>query len=241
MQRYFIDKDLFKDEELILTDSNAHHIKDVMRYKKSDKLIINTFKGKVFLAEIIDFMKKDVVVKIIKEIKSDYKPLNLDLGISLIKKDNFELILQKTTEIGIKKIIPLKTERSIIKIDDFSKKKQRYETIIKEASEQSERSILPIIDDYSDISTLDLIDYDHKFVCYAREDSLTINEALKLVKRSENVLVLIGPEGGFSLTELTELTEKGFVSVSLGKTILRAETAAIYVASIFRFLWENKE
>lgn len=241
MQRYFIDKDLFKDEELILTDSNAHHIKDVMRYKKSDKLIINTFKGKVFLAEIIDFMKKDVVVKIIEEIKSDYKPLNLDLGISLIKKDNFELILQKTTEIGIKKIIPLKTERSIIKIDDFSKKKQRYETIIKEASEQSERSILPIIDDYSDISSLDLIDYDHKFVCYAREDSLTINEALKLVKPSENVLVLIGPEGGFSLTELTELTEKGFVSVSLGKTILRAETAAIYVASIFRFLWENKE
>jgi 16S rRNA (uracil1498-N3)-methyltransferase len=241
MQRYFIDKDLFKDEELILTDSNAHHIKDVMRYKKSDKLIINTFKGKVFLAEITDFMKKEVVVKIIEEIKSDYKPLNLDLGISLIKKDNFELILQKTTEIGIKKIIPLKTERSIIKIDDFSKKKQRYETIIKEASEQSERSILPIIDDYSDISLLDLIDYDHKFVCYAREDSLTINEALKLVKPSENVLVLIGPEGGFSLAELTELTKKGFVSVSLGKTILRAETAAIYVASIFRFLWENKE
>jgi len=240
MQRYFIDKDLIKNEELILTESEAHHIKDVMRYKKSDKIIINTFKGKVFLAEIKDFIKKEVLVEIIEEIKSDYKPLNLDLGISLIKKDNFELILQKTTEIGIKKIIPLKTERSIIKIDDFSKKKQRYETIIKEASEQSERTILPIIDDYSDISSLDLSVYNHKFVCYAREDSLTFNEALKLVKPEENVLVLIGPEGGFSQTELKDLTEKGFISLSLGKTILRAETAAIYVASIFRFLWENK-
>jgi 16S rRNA (uracil1498-N3)-methyltransferase len=148
--------------------------------------------------------------------------------------------LEKTTELGVRKIIPLNTDRSIIKINDFEKKHERFMTIVKEASEQSERSVLPIISDFTSLKSLELDKYDYKLFCYARENSLNIKEELIGLKKNHNILILIGPEGDFSQTEIAYLLENGFKSVSLGKTILRSETAAIYVVSLVRFLLEDQ-
>ncbi|MDT8336815.1 MAG: RsmE family RNA methyltransferase [Candidatus Izemoplasmatales bacterium] len=238
MQRYFVKANQINNNLITIIDKDAHHIKDVMRFKNGDLVIINTEAGYLYQAKIIKFTKKEVILEITSKMDNDYKPLNLDLGMSLIKKDNFELVLQKTTELGIRKIIPLKTERSIIKIDDFDKKKIRYQTIVKEASEQSERTILPIIADETEIANIDLSKYDYKFICFAREDSNLINDELKSYQPNKKALVLIGPEGGFSTSEITKYLKLGFTTVSLGKTILRAETAAIYVTSLFRYLEE---
>jgi 16S rRNA (uracil1498-N3)-methyltransferase len=238
MQRYFVKANQINNNLITIIDKDAHHIKDVMRFKHRDLVIVNTEDGDLYQAKIIEFTKKEVILEITSKMDNDYKPLNLVLGISLIKKDNFELILQKTTELGIRKIIPLKTERSIIKIDDFDKKKLRYQTIVKEASEQSERTILPIIADETEITNIDLSEYDYKFICFARENSNLINNELKSYQPNKKALVLIGPEGGFSPSEITKYLKLGFTTVSLGKTILRAETAAIYVTSLFRYLEE---
>lgn len=239
MQRYFVKANQIKDNLVKIIDKDAHHIKDVMRFKLGDLVIVNSETNQLYKTKITQIGKKEVELTIIEKLVNDYKPLNLDLGIGLIKKDNFELILQKTTELGIRKIIPLITERSIIKIDDYDKKKLRYQTIVKEASEQSERTVLPIIADELAISNLDLSEYDYKFICYAREDSNLINDELIAYKPQEKALVLIGPEGGFSPKEISHYLELGFKSVSLGKTILRAETAAIYITSLFRYLGEG--
>lgn len=241
MQRYFINKENIKNNQIIIAGQDAHHIKSVMRMTINEEVIINTTEGDIYLASISQINKNDVSLQIIKRLENTYNPFNLTLGVSLIKKDNFELILQKVTELGVKAIIPLTTERSIIKIDDFSKKLNRYETIIKEASEQSERTILPKIYDLTALDDLDLSIYDKLILCYARENDETFSKILGELQPSDNVLAFIGPEGGFSTKEIQKLKNKGFKTVSLGKTILRAETAAIYVASIMKFFMEAKQ
>ncbi|HQN74858.1 MAG TPA: RsmE family RNA methyltransferase [Bacillota bacterium] len=240
MQRYFIDENQINEQTVIIDNSDVHHIKDVMRFKVTDNIIVNTYEGSVFETEIEKIEKNRVVLRIVKSLVNDYQSLPLDLGVSLIKKDRFELILEKTTELGVRKIIPLNTDRSIIKINDFDKKHERFMTIVKEASEQSERSVLPIISDFTNLKSLELDKYDYKLFCYARENSLNIKEELTGLKKNHNILILIGPEGDFSQTEISYLLENGFKSVSLGKTILRSETAAIYAVSLVRFLLEDQ-
>jgi 16S rRNA (uracil1498-N3)-methyltransferase len=154
----------------------------------------------------------------------------------MIKRDGFELALKKMTELGVEGIIPLMTDHSIIHIKDFEKKKIRYQSICKESSEQSERSYLPTIHDLSHLNDLDVSAYDHLFCAHAREQNQTLKDELKQIHSSDKSLVLIGPEGGFSKKEIELLKKKGFQNVSLGETILRAETAATYVASVFRFM-----
>ncbi len=241
MQRYFIDKKNIINNQVVLDETELHHIKNVMRYKQGDQVIINTYEGEVFLAEIRVIDKKAVVLEVVNQIQNDFKPLPLDMGISLIKKDKLELVIQKLTELGVKKMIPLNTDYSIIKIDDFSKKKNRFLTISKEAAEQSERTSLLEISDFVDLKALDTSSYDYCFFGYAREESNYISDMLRTVKVNDKVLFLIGPEGGFSQKEVEWLKANRFTSVSFGQTILRAETAAIFVASVFRYIWSEQK
>ena len=111
MQRYFIEKNSIINNEVTISSPDSHHIKDVMRFNLDDELLLNTDDGQVFLAQIKAFNKKDVVLQVIKEFPSNYQPLNLTVALSLIKKDNFELAIQKMTELGVQQIIPLKTKR----------------------------------------------------------------------------------------------------------------------------------
>jgi 16S rRNA (uracil1498-N3)-methyltransferase len=211
-----------------------------MRFKLGDEIVICNYNNQAFLTKIILLDKKLCKVEIIKELETTENIFNLTIAQSLIKKDNFELVLQKTTELGVKGIIPLQAERSIIKIDDFTKKKERYSLIVKEASEQSERVSVPDIHNLAKIEEINYEDYDYVFLAYAREDKdNSLMKALKELNQNSKVLFLIGPEGGFSKQELEFLKDKA-ISVSLGNTILRSETASIYVASVFRFLMENK-
>lgn len=239
MQRYFIENRYFIDNHIRVTNNDFHHIKNVMRLKLGEEVIVVNYDKQVFLTKIIEFNKKDCLLEIVEEIKQKDNSFNLTIAQSLIKKDNFELVLQKTTELGVSKIIPLHTKRSIIKIDDFAKKKQRYETIVKEASEQSERISLPIIENMMCIKDIDFSFYDLVFICYARNNETDkLSDHLKYANESTNVLFLVGPEGGFTKDELEYLEDKSQF-VSLGKTILRSETAAIYIASVYRYMMEN--
>ncbi|MCF7923689.1 MAG: 16S rRNA (uracil(1498)-N(3))-methyltransferase [Candidatus Izimaplasma sp.] len=241
MQRYFIrEKNInFPYTEIIGND--MHHIKNVMRFKVGQVVILNTYSGLVYQAKILEITNKSIKLKIIDKVESKFKPVNLDIGLSLIKKDKFELALKKITELGVKGIIPLETEYSIIKISDYQKKLERFKAICKESSEQTQRNTLPDIYDFKKITDLDLKTYDFLFFGYVKEQNIQLNSCIDNLDLSKKVLFLIGPEGGFSDQEADYLLEKGFVAVALGNTILRAETAAIYVASVFRFMMgENR-
>lgn len=229
MQRYFAKS---FDESLELYDSDIYHIKKVMRMNISDSIEV-VYDNKLYLCKIESYDPFNI--SIINEIEEDSElPTNITIAVSLVNEQKFDLIIQKLTELGVKRIIPLKTERSIIKIDKSKedKKTTRWKSICKEASEQSHRLRIPNITNIMDIDDLKNEEADIKYVCAINKN----NSLIKINKSISSIIIVIGPEGGLSDKEISKLNSFGYESISLGNRVLRVETAAIYVASIINYL-----
>ena len=233
MQRYFVKEKI--DNKFILEQSDIHHIKNVMRNKNNDKIEV-VYDKKTFICNIDNI--NDCSLSIIEELEENNE-LDIELVVvcSLVKEQKMDLILQKLTELGVSKIIPLKTERSIVKIDEKreSKKLIRWQAICKEASEQAKRNNVPIVTDIYTLKDLIKEDSDIKLLCSVNEKNNFINNYLQNYKNCAKMIVVIGPEGGFSDKEEEFLVSNGYDRVSLGNRVLRVETATIYVASIINF------
>lgn len=236
MQRYF-PKDK-QEEKFILHTKDIHHIKNVMRNNIGNKIEI-VYENNIYVCEIINLEPLDL-----KVIESYYEnnEMNIDLtiAISLVTEQKFDLILQKITELGVTRIIPLKTERSIVKLDEkkIPKKYERWKTICKEACEQSHRTKIPKIEKIMTLKELtNLNENSLKLICSLNERTLPIKEYVK--DKPREILFVIGPEGGLSSQEELYLMNNSFKPVTLGKRIMRVETAAIYVASIVNYIYEG--
>ena len=235
MQRYFVKEK--NNDNFILENTDIHHIKKVMRCKKNDKIEI-VYDKVVYLCNIDDI--ESLKLSVINSYQEDRESnINLTVAVALVQEQKLDLILQKITELGVNKIIPLKTERSIVKIDKTKeeKKKVRWETICKEASEQSHRVTIPEI---TDIMTMkELLNNKQKLnlICSLNDTTKPLEHYL--TDDIKDILFVIGPEGGFTPKEEEFLTENGFKSTSLGKRVLRVETAAIYVASIINYVYKG--
>ena len=231
MQRYFA-KDKVNNK-IILLDSDIHHIKKVMRMNINDNIEV-IYDKKLYLCKIID----NYDIEIVNEINED-KELNVDVtvAIGMVKEQKFDLILQKLTELGVKEIIPLAMERSIIKLDKskIDKKVERWNSICKEASEQSKRNIIPKVSLPMTLNELVKLNYDKKLVCSVKQKDNFINKYLQFKDEYVKMIIVIGPEGGVSDKEEEFLNNNDFISVSLGSRVLRVETAAIYVASVINY------
>ena len=231
MQRYFA-KDKVNNK-IILLDSDIHHIKKVLRMNINDNIEV-IYDKKLYLCKIID----NYDIEIVNEIKENNE-LNIDItiAIGLVKEQKFDLILQKLTELGVKEIIPLAMERSIIKLDKskIDKKVERWNSICKEASEQSKRNIIPKVSLPMTLNELVKLNYDKKLVCSVKQKDNFINKYLQFKDEYVKMIIVIGPEGGVSDKEEEFLNNNDFISVSLGSRVLRVETAAIYVASVINY------
>lgn len=232
MQRYFA-KDY--TDKLILRDGDIHHIKNVMRMKIGDKIEV-VFDKKLYICNIDNLEPFSLSINdtILEENKLS---LDVTVAIGLVKEQKMDLILQKLTELGVNTIIPLNMERSIVKLDakKLEKKKVRWETICKEASEQSKRTDIPIIGDIMSLKELVKLDYDMKLIASTKEKNKMLNYYLQSVNKCAKIIMVIGPEGGISDSEELFLNDNNFNSVSFGNLIFRVETAAIYVASILNY------
>lgn len=232
MQRYFA---ISKEKEyLFLKQEDIHHIKNVMRNKVGNEIEC-IYQEKLYICKIesLDSNK----VKIVSTINEKHElSTDITLAIALIKEQKMDIILQKTTELGINRIIPLEMERSIIKIDKnrFAKKKERWEKICKEASEQSKRNKIPTIDNITTLKELIKEEFDIRFICSTKETT-TIKKHLNTNLKGKKVLFIIGPEGGIAPKEEELLIASGMIPISLGSRIMRVETAAIYIASILNY------
>ena len=233
MQRYFVKEKI--DNKFILEQSDIHHIKNVMRNKNNDKIEV-VYDKKTFICNIDNI--NDCSLSIVEELEENNE-LDIELVVvcSLVKEQKMDLILQKLTELGVSKIIPLKTERSIVKIDEKreSKKLVRWQAICKEASEQAKRNRVPIVTDVYTMKDLIKEESDIKLLCSVNEKNNFINNYLQNYENCAKMIVVIGPEGGFSDKEEEFLVSNGYDRVSLGNRVLRVETATIYVASIINF------
>lgn len=235
MQRYFVKEK--NNNEFILEDSDIHHIKKVMRCHNNDKIEI-VYKNKVYLCNIDDI--DNLKLNIIDSYEEDRElNINLTIAVSLVQEQKFDLILQKLTELGVSSIIPLKTERSIIKIDQpkQGKKKIRWETICKEASEQSHRTTIPIIHNPMTLKELIENKKELNLICSLNDKTKPLQEYL--TSEVKDILFVIGPEGGLTTKEEEFLVDNGFKPTTLGKRVLRVETATIYVASIINYIYKG--
>jgi len=241
MQRYFVKNESIIEKNIRISGSDFHHIKNVMRCSLGDLIEVVDEFGVLYTCEILGFKKDQADLVIISQQSQSRIRPKITIAQALIKKDRFELFLEKATELNVYEIIPTSFQRSIVKIDssDESKKISRYESIVKEASEQSERLFLPLISCVKSLKTIKYQQYDHVLVCFEREDvSHHLKDVIKEISVNDSVLVLIGPEGGISPEELKFLQTKNAKFVSLGAQILRSETASMYVLSSFLCEWK---
>jgi len=156
--------------------------------------------------------------------------IEVDAGISILKGDKMDLTIQKLTELGINKIIPISVKRCVVKLD---KKKDRWEIISKEALKQCQGVAPTVIDEIKKIDKLNFKDYDLILVPYENEKEIFIKEIFRDLKvKPTKILYIIGAEGGFEKEEINYLKENGAKIISLGKRILRAETAAIVTGGV---------
>lgn len=235
MQRYFAKER--KGDNFILYDSDLHHIKNVMRQMVNDQIEV-VYNNITYVCNIDSL--EPLSLSIISE-HNENKEMNIELtiAVSLVNEQKMDLILQKLTELGASTIIPIKTERSIVKLDDkkITKKLLRWQMICKEASEQSKRTAIPKVTNIMTLTELNDISNSLKLICSLNANSKPLEYYLK--KNINEVLFAIGPEGGFTPKEEELLLTNGFKSVSLGKRVMRVETATMYVASIVNYICEG--
>lgn len=232
MQRYFAKEKC--DSYFILNNDDIYHIKTVMRMKNNDKIEV-VFNHKVYTC-IVNL--DNYQFEIIEEKEGYNEDKKFVLIVPLLKEQKMDLILQKSTELGVSEIIPIIVERSVIKLDNekFAKKKERWLKICKEASEQSKRTTIPKISDLLSIDTLKDLE-GVKLVCSTTEKDKNIKFFLQTQNNCDKLLLAVGPEGGFTSYEEEAFVKAGFNKVSLGKRIMRVETVPIFVLSILNYVY----
>lgn len=245
MQKIFVKDEQIKNNRIEIEGTDVNHIINVLRMRKEDIVQVNNLAtSENYKAEIIEYSNERIICKIIEKMNSKSETdINIHLYQGLPKADKMELIIQKTTEIGVKEITPVAMERCIVKLDekDAKKKVERWQKIAEVAAKQSKRDIIPQIEDVTKIlNVYNLIkEYDLFIVAYENEKQIKLKDVLKENNNVKNIGVLIGPEGGIDEKEIEKLKENGAILVSLGNRILRTETAPIVISSNIIYEFEN--
>lgn len=225
LHRFFIEQKIPESGEVMITDKDLiHQWGKVFRLKASDRVIIFDGTGFDYVSEIVSLNKNEAVLKVVEKIKNENVPKKeIHLFQSIIKKDNFEWVLEKGTELGVSYFHPIISERSEKKNINF----ERAGKIIKEASEQSGRGSLPILGELIDLK--ESLGNDFPSIAFHPTGDKFDRSNFE---KEKIVGIFIGPEGGWSDRELEIFKEKGIKILSLGPQILRAETAATAISSL---------
>ena len=237
MQRYFAS--LIDKEHVKLEPEDEHHLLHVMRMRQGDEIEV-VANGVLYLCNIGS--TNPLTIYAVHEIETDVE-LNADVTLlfALTKGDRTDLVVQKATELGVKRIALIQSERTVVRYEekDIAKKCARYQKIMKEASEQSHRLIVPEMMGIFNLKKLPKeVFSDLNYVGYEK-DASDVNGMFANFDKKKSITILIGPEGGFSEEEINNLVKQGFIRTSLGKRILRAETAAMYALSVIGYLLEK--
>lgn len=243
MPRFFVSNSDIQNNSITLGDENANHIANVLRLKIGDEITVCDGEGKDYICTLSSISKKevcaDIVQKIINENESDVK---ITLYQGLPKSDKMELIIQKCVEIGIDRIVPIKTERVVVKLDKKEDKKiERWNKISEAAAKQCGRGKIPVVDKImtfkeaiNESKTLDGI-----IIPYEKEENNGLKNWTSQFK-GKNIGVFIGPEGGFSQDEIKLAFENNITPITLGKRILRTETAGLVTSVILLYELEGR-
>ena len=225
MQQIFIQQTAFPSGQLLLQPQQSHHLLRVLRMKPGEQLRVIDSENHVFLAEIRD----ENTLTILQPLEEDREvPCEVVLLAALIKGERWDWLLQKCTELGVSRIVPFHSSRTVVKVEEqkTEKKVQRWQKIVQEAAQQCKRTQIPQVHEPVSLKQADQWLRDQNFVAY-EDQALKGGSLLSSMKQGKSVTLVIGPEGGFSSAEIGLLIQQGYQCCSLGKRILRAETAAV--------------
>ncbi|MFH2012764.1 MAG: 16S rRNA (uracil(1498)-N(3))-methyltransferase [Pseudomonadota bacterium] len=237
MPRFFIDKRSIDENIGILVGEDVKHISKVLRLGVGDKLFLFDDAGWEYHAKIKETGTKELKVDIFQKfLPHRESPIEIVLGQALPKQTKMDFIVQKGTELGVSEILPFSSDRSIPKLtnDKSFKKVERWRKIALEATKQCGRNFPPKIAhpiDFSEILKKDLKDA-FKLILWEEERSVGLKEVLDINQDAAKFFILVGPEGGFSSSEIEKARKAGFNVAKMGIRVLRSETASISILSI---------
>lgn len=247
MYRFFVSPDQTLGDCIPIGGSDFNHIKHVLRMKIGEEIIISNGQDREYYC-IIELFETDQVIARITDVVENSVELSTKITLfqGLPKSDKMELIIQKAVELGVYEVIPVVSKRTIVKLDDKkeAKKRERWNTIALSAAKQAKRGMIPKVSktmtwkealSYATTLDMSIMPYeDARGISHSRE-------VIKSIKGKKSLGIFIGPEGGFDESEVATANELGIECVTLGKRILRTETAGLTILSIIMFELEEDE
>lgn len=242
MHHFFVEKENFTDGRVCISGEDYNHAVNVLRLNTGERVLISDHNGQDFICLVEEREETDreflLWLKIEKEAEENHElPAKVVLFQCLPKSDKLEFIIQKAVELGVSSIVPVASKNCVVKLDDkkTGSKLKRWRTIAESAAKQSLRSVVPAI--HEPVSFKEAVglmeDYDVRLIPYENEKGIdSICEAIVNFVPGRSIAVIIGPEGGFDRLEVSMAERHGIMPVSLGKRILRTETAAISILSL---------
>ncbi|MEM6278982.1 MAG: 16S rRNA (uracil(1498)-N(3))-methyltransferase [Verrucomicrobiota bacterium] len=238
--RFYIPASNWDPENLALSEEEAHHCLDVMRCSTGDRIIVFNGEGVEVEAEIVNTGKKEVQLKTFLTSQTPPPPARLTLGQAIPKGKNMDLIIQKATELGASRIVPLLSERTVVQLDanDLEKKREKWQRVAIEACKQCGQNWLPSVETPVSVDTFVKKSADaFQIVAAISPSAQSLKEILtsweeENRERPSAATLMVGPEGDFTPAEISSAIGAGFAPLSLGPIILRSETAAIYALSV---------
>ncbi len=248
MYQFFVEPEAIAGNRVSITGKDVNHIKNVLRMKEGEELAVsNGVDGKEYRCGILSLGEDEILCEL-RFVKEDAVelPVKVYLFQGLPKSDKMELIIQKAVELGVYEVIPVATKRAVVKLDAKKEKSKlmRWQAIAEAAAKQSKRACIPQV--ASLMSFKEAVQkagkMDAKLIPYEMaEDMSHTRELIKAIKPGQSVAVFIGPEGGFSEEEIELAESNGVCPVTLGKRILRTETAGMTMLSILMYELEGRE
>jgi 16S rRNA (uracil1498-N3)-methyltransferase len=240
MHRFFVDFSLGDKKSFNIKGTDFNHIKNVLRLKAGNEITVCDIDGVDFKCTIDKYYENNI--QIIKSIKINSKTepdIKVTLCQSILKADKMDWTIQKATELGVSRIVPIITERTIIKFKDEKdkdKKVTRWQRIAGESSKQCRRCTIPEVSGVIEFNeALNLTNYNNLSIIPFEKEKTNALKNILSGKKTESVLVFIGPEGGFTDLEITKAEKEGVKPLTLGPRILRSETAALTMISLLMY------
>ena len=246
MYQFFVEPCQIQGDRIVIRGKDVNHIKNVLRMKPGKEISVsNGIDGKEYRCSIEVLGEEEIICEL-RFIKEDGMelPSKIYLFQGLPKADKMELVIQKAVELGVYEVIPVACERSVVKLDEkkAKKKEARWQEIAEAAAKQSKRGVVPKVRGVMGFK--EAVSYsrcaDTRIIPYELAEGMgKTREVIEGLKPGEDIAVFIGPEGGFAKEEIDEAVKEGIIPITLGKRILRTETAGMTVLSIIMYHLEQ--
>ncbi len=245
MYRFFVAQNQIEEDKIRIVGNDVNHIKNVLRMKPGEMILVSNGEDREYVCSVSELKPEEVVVTI-QDVdgKTRELPIAVTLFQALPKGDKMENIIQKNVELGIKEIVPVATKRCVVKLDEkkAEAKTRRWNLIAESAAKQSKRGMIPQIHTPVDYETALHMAEAMDIILIPYEEAKNMKETRRIVsgiRPQMRVGIFIGPEGGFTEEEVQKATEIGAWSITLGKRILRTETAGMSLMSVLMYLTEE--